>query len=164
MDVLALVESHLTQLLGEVNARASITFLGCEPIEVLRFRTESGATYATLGMSRHPMSDPTELAPDQIAGPRAELVVTLTPAEDLVFRALAIAAMSPTVEGLMIAEGATLDLGEPLWPGSPLSGFIVGDPVLTPLSLPHPAEPVRFFPLTAISAAELALARDARAS
>ncbi|MCC3777996.1 suppressor of fused domain protein, partial [Streptomyces sp. UNOB3_S3] len=62
-DVLALVEARLLTALGEPDARAAITFLGTDRIEVLRFLDSDDAgdivRYATLGMSAHPMTDPT---------------------------------------------------------------------------------------------------------
>jgi hypothetical protein len=162
MDVVSLVESHLVASLGEVRARASVTFVGCEPLEVLRFDAPGGATYATLGMSRNPMLDPTDPAPDPVRGPRAELVVTLAPADDRVLRPLAIAAMTPTVDGVVVSDGITLDMAEPLWPGSQQTGFVVGEPTLVGLALPAPADPVRFFPLTPLTPQELAIAREVR--
>lgn len=164
MDVLSLVESHLIEALGAVQARASVTFVGCDPIEVLRFDTSTGATYATVGMSKRPMSDPTEVAPDQIAGPRAELLVSLSPADDRILRSLAVAAMTPTVDGIVIADGVTLDLSEPIWPDSEHQGFVVQEPTIVGLALPAPADPVRFFPLQPLTADELALARAVRAT
>lgn len=161
-SLLSLVESHLISSLGEVRSRASVTFIGCDPIDVLRFETDNGATYATIGMSRRPMSDPKEVAPDQIAGPRAELLITLVPGDDRVLKALAIAAMTPTVEGIVIADGVTLDLNEPIWPGAAFNGFVVGVPEMVGLALPAPADPVRFFPLHALTPEELAIARDVR--
>jgi len=95
-----------------------VTFVGCEPLEVLRFETEAGSTYVSLGMSRHPMTDPTDPAPDLLRGPRGEVMVTLTPSDDRILHPLAVVAMSPTVEGLVLVEGATIDTGAPLWPGA----------------------------------------------
>lgn len=162
MDTLSLVESHLVTALGEVRARASVTFVGCDPIEVLKFDAPSGATYATVGMSRRPMVDPTDLAPDPVRGPRAEVLVTLDPDEDRVLRTLAVVAMSPTVDGIVVSEGVTIDLSEPLWPGAEYTGFVVNEPELVGLALPAPADAVRFFPLTPLSAQELAIAREVR--
>ena len=45
---------------------ASVTFLGTESIEVLRFRSPDGVVrYVSVGCSRHPMSDPTQIQVDQ---------------------------------------------------------------------------------------------------
>ncbi len=62
---------------------ASVTFLGAEPIDVLRFGPDvrpglKGVHhYVSLGCSRHPMVDPTDLVADPHRGPRAEVVVAL---------------------------------------------------------------------------------------
>ncbi|MFD9985669.1 suppressor of fused domain protein, partial [Streptomyces massasporeus] len=58
-DVLPLVEARLRTALGEPDARAAVTFLGTDRIEVLRFQEGGIARYASLGMSAHPMTDPT---------------------------------------------------------------------------------------------------------
>ncbi|MCZ4516458.1 suppressor of fused domain protein, partial [Streptomyces sp. ActVer] len=80
-DVLPLVEARLRTALGEPDARAAVTFLGTDRIEVLRFsdgtagEADQGIVrYATLGMSAQPMADPTAVVADPVAGPRAELV------------------------------------------------------------------------------------------
>lgn len=168
------VRAHLVRHLGEVQASASVTFVGCEPIEVLRFQTDSGATYASLGMSRYPMTDPTDPAPDLHRGPRAEVLVTLTPPDDRILHPLAVVAAAPVVEGLVVVEGATIDTGAPLWPGAEVTGFVVGEPTIEDLVLgglamtsfdSGPAlAPVRFLPLTPITADQLEMARSMRAS
>ena len=58
---------------------ASVTFLGTEPIDVLRFGPDDDGVvhYVSLGCSRHPMTDPAEFAADPLRGPRAEVVVAL---------------------------------------------------------------------------------------
>ncbi len=112
---------------GEPEARASVTFLGAERIEVLRFRDPADGglvRYATLG-----------------ADPEAELLLTLRAGRadtDGVLRGLAVIAASPQVEGVTLAPGAALDLGEPLWPGAPFSAVLVDRPAddATPRLLP----------------------------
>lgn len=59
-DVLELVEARLRTALGEPDARAAVTFLGTDRIEVLRFVDGDVLRYATLGMSAQPMADPTD--------------------------------------------------------------------------------------------------------
>ncbi|MFD6812083.1 suppressor of fused domain protein, partial [Streptomyces anthocyanicus] len=78
-EVLALVEARLRTALGEPDARAAVTFLGTDRIEVLRFvDADAGLVrYATLGMSAAPMADPTAALADPVKGPRAELVLTV---------------------------------------------------------------------------------------
>jgi hypothetical protein len=165
-DVLELTEARLRTALGEPQARAAVTFLGTERIEVLRFSdAESGVVrYATLGMSRQPMTDPTSVTADPVRGPRAELVLTVRTGyadTDKVLRPLAVLAASPQVEGVVLAPGASLDVGEPLWPGAPFSAVLVGEPggLVADLELDPPMEPVRFFPLLPMTANEAAWKR-----
>ncbi|WP_338054330.1 suppressor of fused domain protein [Streptomyces spiramenti] len=167
METRALVETALTDALGEPDARASVTFLGTDRIEVLRFTRDEPrpyVRYATLGMSDAPMADPTAVVADPDRGPRAELLLTLRPAPgapvDRVLRALAVFAAGPQVEGVVVAPGASLDLGEPLWPGARFTSVLVGDPDPVPdVPLPAPAEPVRVLPLLPMTAHEAAWKR-----
>jgi Suppressor of fused protein (SUFU) len=154
-DLLGAVEAHLVDALGEVEGRAAVTFVGTERVEVLRFAGPGVVRYATLGMSRHPMTDPTEIAPDVHAGPRAELVLTLSIARHDVFRHLAVLAMAPFVEGVVVRAGASLDLTEPLWSGACFGAVLVGEP--GGLVADHLG--VQFFPLLPMTAAEAAWKR-----
>ncbi|WP_269853389.1 suppressor of fused domain protein [Streptomyces sp. RPT161] len=165
-DVVELTEARLRTALGEPDARAAVTFLGTERIEVLRFfDAEAGVVrYATLGMSRQPMGDPTSVTADPVRGPRAELVLTVRAGyadTDKVLRPLAVLAASPQVEGLVVAPGASLDVGEPLWPGAPFSAVLVAESggLVEDLALDPPMEPVRFFPLLPMTANEAAWKR-----
>ncbi|MBF9067632.1 suppressor of fused domain protein [Streptacidiphilus fuscans] len=160
--VLAAVEARLISTFGEPDGRASVTFLGTERIEVLRFPQADGLfRYATLGMSAAPMADPTAIVADPVSGPRAELVVTMRGGRDELLRPLATLAASPQVEGLVVAPGASLDLGDPLWPGAPFTGFLVAEPggLVEDLELPEPADPVRFLPLLPMTPNEAAYKR-----
>ncbi|MFJ4844094.1 MULTISPECIES: suppressor of fused domain protein [unclassified Streptomyces] len=187
VDVLGLVEARLRMSFGEPDARAAVTFLGTERIEVLRFRDVRDShhgelvRYATLGMSRAPMNDPagpsagtapsTFAAPlsvtvaDPVRGPRAELVLTLRSGSgadiDKVLRPLAVLAASPQVEGVVVAPGNSLDVGEPLWPGAAFSAVLVAEPggLVEDLDLDPPMDPVRFFPLLPMTANEAAWKR-----
>ncbi|MER7764197.1 suppressor of fused domain protein [Streptomyces sp. NPDC097619] len=166
-EVLALVEARLRTALGEPDARASVTFLGTDRVEVLRFTDGEVIRYATLGMSAHPMTDPTAVLADPLRGPRAELVLSVraVPREvadtDKLLRPLAVLAASPQVEGLVVAPGASLDLGEPLWPGAGFSSVLVAEPggLVEDLELDEPLEPVRFLPLLPMTANEAAWKR-----
>jgi Suppressor of fused protein (SUFU) len=162
VDPLTAVEAHLVAALGEVAGRAAITFVGTESVEVLRFGQPGGdghgaplVRYATLGMSRYPMTDPTLVAPDPEHGPRAELVLSLNEPRDEVFRRLAVLGMAPFVEGLVVAPGASIDLSEPLWDGAPFSAVLVGSSggLVPDLGL------VRFYPLLPLTATEAAWKR-----
>ncbi|GAA1155377.1 suppressor of fused domain protein [Streptomyces hebeiensis] len=163
--------------LGEPDARAAVTFLGTDRIEVLRFLETSDVSgaagtapgapvvrYATLGMSARPMTDPSAVLADPVKGPRAELVLSLRAGAvdtDRVLRPLAVLAASPQVEGVIVAPGGSLDLGEPLWPGAPFGSVLVGEPggLVPDLELDAPLEPVRFLPLLPMTDNEAAWKR-----
>ncbi|MFJ4630844.1 suppressor of fused domain protein [Streptomyces sp. NPDC088847] len=168
VDVLALVEARLRTALGEPDARAAVTFLGTDRVEVLRFQDDSQdgtvVRYATLGMSAQPMSDPTAMLADPVAGPRAELVLSVRGGladTDKVLRPLAVLAASPQVEGVVVAPGASLDVGEPLWPGAPFTSVLVAEPggLVGDLELDAPLDPVRFLPLLPMTPNEAAWKR-----
>ena len=97
-QTLDLVRAHLRgHFGGDEPDSASVTFLGTEPIEVLRFRGGGLVHYVSLGCSRHPMTDPTEVVADPLRGPRAEIVLRLRdpgPATGIV-RSLAVLAATP---------------------------------------------------------------------
>jgi hypothetical protein len=160
-DLLIHLEAHLVAALGEPSGRASVTFLGTEQIDVLRFTTLAGdlTRYATVGMARYPMTDPTAAVIDG-SGPRAELLLSLATPRDEVFRALAVLAAAPVVEGLVITPGASLALGEPLWPGSGFQDLLVAEPggLVPDLELDSQTR-VGFFPVLPMTAAEAAWKR-----
>jgi hypothetical protein len=131
-DVLGEVEAALLRRLGAEPARAAVSFVGVERIEVLRWR-EGDVTYlCTLGASRHPMNDPQAVHVDTIGGPRVELLVRIreraSGSSDSLVRSLAVLAATPAVEGLVLRPDATIDLGEPLVPGSACTGFVLSGP------------------------------------
>ncbi|MGW4159574.1 suppressor of fused domain protein [Streptomyces sp. NPDC004788] len=165
-EILALVEARLRTALGEPDARAAITFLGTDRIEVLRFvDADAGLVrYATLGMSAQPMADPTAVLADPVKGPRAELVLSVRAGladTDKVLRALAVLAATPQVEGVVVAPGASLDVGEPLWPGAPFTSVLVAESggLVEDLDLDDPMDPVRFLPLLPMTQNEAAWKR-----
>ncbi|WP_327353610.1 suppressor of fused domain protein [Streptomyces sp. NBC_01304] len=163
-DVLALVEARLRTALGEPDARAAVTFLGTDRIEVLRFTDGDVVRYATLGMSAHPMTDPTAALADPVHGPRAELVLSVRVGRaetDKVLRPLAVLAASPQVEGLVVAPGASLDTGEPLWPEAQFTSVLVAESggLVEDLELDDPMDPVRFLPLLPMTPNEAAWKR-----
>ncbi|WP_129306793.1 suppressor of fused domain protein [Streptomyces sp. L2] len=164
VEVLPLVEARLRTALGEPDARAAVTFLGTDRVEVLRFHEGDLVRYATLGMSAHPMTDPTAVLADPVKGPRAELVLSVRAGladTDKVLRPLAVLGASPQVEGLVVAPGASLDVGEPLWPGAPFTSVLVGENggLVEDLDLPEPMEAVRFLPLLPMTPNEAAWKR-----
>ncbi|MEE1756412.1 suppressor of fused domain protein [Streptomyces sp. SP18CS02] len=167
-EVLALVESRLRSVFGEPDARAAVTFLGTDRVEVLRFMDSDPdgvlVRYATLGMSAQPMTDPTASLADPVKGPRAELVLSVRAGladTDKVLRPLAVLAASPQVEGVVVAPGASLDVGEPLWPGAPFTSVLVAESggLIEDLELGEPMDPVRFLPLLPMTPNEAAWKR-----
>ncbi|QLL10393.1 suppressor of fused domain protein [Mycobacterium vicinigordonae] len=156
-DVRAHLRDHFA---GAAPDSASVTFLGAEPIEVLRFRSAGLTHYATLGCSRHPMTDPTEIVTDE-TGPRAEVVLRLRdpgPVTGLV-RSLAIVAATPSVEGIVLVPDALIDLGAPLWMGAPFTAMLLGTSDIGDLALDPPRDPVRFLSATPVTATEAAWVR-----
>lgn len=152
------VTAYLTEHLGAQPQRASVTFLGVEPIDVLRFAIDSGLVYVTSGCARHPMTDPVEFNPDPVRGPRAEIVVRMRAGHALpgLHKRLATVAAAPAVEGLILAADALIDLGEPLWDGSPCTALVLEPDELGQVILPDPMDPVtllRAVPITANEAA-----------
>ncbi|MGH3311141.1 MAG: suppressor of fused domain protein [Streptomyces sp.] len=163
-DVSKLVEARLRSALGEPDARAAVTFLGTGRIEVLRFLEGDIARYATLGMSAAPMTDPAAVLSDPERGPRAELLLSVRAGgadTDKVLRPLAVLAASPQVEGVVVAPGASLDVGEPLWPGAPFTSVLVAESggLVEDLELDAPLDPVRFLPLLPMTPNEAAWKR-----
>ncbi len=163
--VLAFVEAHLLTVLGQDSGRASVTFLGAGRIDVLRFGPdESGLVrYVTVGMAREPMTSASAAVIDP-GGPRAELVLSLHGPHDKVLQPLAAIASSPAVEGVVISPGATLDTGEPLWPGARQTGVLVAEPggLIPDLELSDQmpdAAPVQFLPVLPMLPEEAAYKR-----
>jgi len=160
-EVLLQVEAHLVSVLGPDSGRAGVSFLGAERIDVLRFGPDEDGLvrYATVGMSRAPMVDPTAaVVADE--GPRAELVLSVRGGQDSVLRRLATLAASPAVEGVVLGAGAGLDLGEPLWDGGRFTAVLVGEPGGLVPDLPlDDDEPVRFLPLLPMTPNEAAWKR-----
>jgi hypothetical protein len=144
---------------------ASVTFLGTEPVEVLRYRADDAVSYVSLGCSRHPMVDPTAMIADPELGPRAEVVLRLRNTEAItgLARSLAIVAASPAVEGVVLTADALVDLGGPLWthPSArvPFTAVLLGDSDIADLPLEPPRDPVRFLSATPITATEAAWVR-----
>jgi hypothetical protein len=146
---------------------ASVTFLGTEPIEVLRYRrrTDGLVHYVSLGCSRHPMSDPTEILADRLRGPRAEVVLRLRDPGPVtgIARSVAILAATPAVDGVVLAADALIDLGSPLWarPSGrvPFTAVLLGRSEIPDLPLDPPRDPVMFLSATPITATEAAWVR-----
>lgn len=175
-DPLALVESAYRQHYETAPARASISFVGVESIEILRYQEsgdqeppgqrrlagnspESVATsYLSLGMSRHPMIESSATVVDASAAPRGELLLSVLGCPDDVWRRLAVLAAAPAVESAVYRVGMRVELGEPWCAGSRCTGAVV---VAGPLAdIPVPGfRPVTIFRLLPAAPVELAWAR-----
>jgi Suppressor of fused protein (SUFU) len=165
--ILDQVRAHLRRHFADAEPdSASVTFLGTEPIEVLRFRGSDGLVhYASLGCSRYPMTEPTQIIDDRTRGPRAEVVLRLRdpgPATGIA-RSLAVLAATPAVEGLVLTADALVDLGSPLWarPAGrvPFTAVLLGPSDIDDLPLEPPRDPVQFLLATPITATEAAWVR-----
>ncbi|MET9328912.1 suppressor of fused domain protein [Tsukamurella sp. NPDC003166] len=145
-------------------ASASVTFLGLEPMTIQRWVGDPLVAFASVGCSRHAMTDPNALvAVDD--GPRAEVILELRPAADGpgaaldgVHRSLAILAATPAVEGLVLAPDALVDLGAPLWAGAPFTAVLLGESTVPDLERDG-GDPVRFLRADPITANEAAWVR-----
>ncbi|KIQ17171.1 Suppressor of fused protein (SUFU) [Rhodococcus sp. Leaf7] len=165
-DVIQQVRSHLHRTWQQDSPpSASITFLGLESLDVLLFAPGSDgvAHLATVGCSRHPMADPSDMVTDSQRGPRAELVLSLRRMDEAVrdvWRTLATFAASPAVEGIVLVPDALLDAGEPLWPGAPFTAVLLSvDSGVPDLVLPEPYDPVTFLAAVPVTGTEAAWVR-----
>lgn len=167
-DVLAEVRAHLRGHFAAAGIdrepdSASVTFLGVERIEVLRFGPDADGVvhYVSLGCSRHPMGDPTQLAADPLHGPRAEVVLSLRDSSPTpgIARAVALLAATPAVDGVVLQSDALIDLGATMWNGARVSAVVLAAGDIPDVVLEPPREPVRFLAATPISANEAAWVR-----
>lgn len=145
---------------------ASVTFLGTETIEVLRFREpDTTVHYVTLGCSRHPMTEPTLDIADPLRGPRAEIVLRLRDPGPItgIARSLAVLAAAPAVDGVVLCADALVDLGSPLWASPsarvPFTAVLLGRSEIGDQALDPPRDPVQFLSATPITATEAAWVR-----
>lgn len=168
----------MTDVLDEVRARlgghfdrtaaggepavASVTFLGADSIDVLRYGPDADGTqhYVSLGCSRYAMLDPMSMVVDSASGPRAEVVVALrgsTPTG--LVRSIAVVAAAPAVEGLVLVPDALVDLETPLWEGAPFTAVLLGPSDIDDVELPAPNEPVTILSAIPITPTEAAWVR-----
>jgi hypothetical protein len=167
IDVLGEVRAHLREHFAEAGITAepdaaSVTFLGSERIEILRFgpAADGVSQYVSLGCSQHPMFDPTEMVTDVLHGPRAEVVVALRgPSPKGLVRSLAILAAAPAVEGLILEPDALIDLETPLWESASFTAFLLGRSDIDDVTLMAPLPPVTVLSATPITATEAAWVR-----
>jgi hypothetical protein len=162
-EVRAHVNAHLARqgITGEPDA-ASVTFLGAEPFEILRFGPDDDGVvhYVSLGCSRHPMTDPAEIAADPVRGPRAEVTVALRGSSPAgLARSVAVLAAAPVVEGLVLEPDALVDLGTPLWERAPFTAFLLGHSDIDDIALRAPYDPVAVLSAVPITPTEAAWVR-----
>ncbi len=162
-EVLPVVEAAVVEHFGQRPTRASVSFVGVDPIEVLRFEPIPGErAFVTLGMSRHPMTGAAASVMDT-TGPRAELMLhILDPVDEHadVWRRLAVLAAAPAVEGVVYRDGMSVDLGEPLVPDSACVGALITDSVLAEIETVGGGNgPVRILQAVPATANELAWCR-----
>jgi hypothetical protein len=165
-DILQSVEAAYQQHLAGPPARASVSFLGVEPIEVLRYPVvgsgapgaPSPSTYLTLGMSRHAMADPAATVIDEASAPRAELMLTVADPAGRAWRQLAVLAASPAVEGRVYRPGDRIGLGTPWSVDSRCTGAVVSSSVIPPIETPGTAA-VAVLAITPATQTELAWSR-----
>jgi len=169
--VLDEVRAHLREWFATAGCAAepdsaSITFLGVERIDVLRFGPIDGVLhYVSLGCARHPMGDPAAVAVDPMRGSRAEIVVRLrggVGARGLA-RTVAVLAAAPAVDGVVLVADALIDLGVPLWerPAGlpPFSAVLLENSDIPDLVLDPARDPVTFLAAVPITANEAAWIR-----
>lgn len=146
---------------------ASVTFLGVERIDVLRFGPDPRPGFdgvfhhVSAGCSRYPMTDAGAVVADPLRGPRAEIVVSLrgsTPTTGLA-RSVAVVAATPAVDGVVLAPDALVDLSGPLWSSAPFTGVLLGSSDIPDLALDPPRDPVRFLAAVPITQTEGAWVR-----
>jgi hypothetical protein len=152
-NVLAAVEAALREHFAQVPVRASVSFVGVDPIEVLRFEPiPDERAYLSLGMARHPMTA-ASAALQSSDGPRAELMLHVRDGADLhtdVWRQLALLAAAPSVEGVVYVAGMTVDLGQPITARSRCTGGLVVEAPIGPIeAVPGPVVVLQIVPATA---------------
>ena len=161
-DSLAAAREHLSAHFGGGEPDvASVTFLGVERMDVLRFATADGYSYISSGCSRHPMTEASASAIDPVRGPRAEVAMNLracAPTTGLV-RSLAVIAATPAVDGIVLTDDLLVDLSAPLWEGAPFTAVLLGPSSIPDLELDPPRSPVRFLAAVPITQTEAAWVR-----
>ena len=141
---------------------ASVTFLGVERIDVLRFGPDPRPGFddvfhhVSLGCSRHPMTDAAAAVSDPLRGPRAEIVLSLRSGTAVagLARSVAVVAATPAVDGVVLMGDALVDLSVPLWTAAPFTAVLLGDSTIPDLPLDPPRDPVTFLSAVPITQTE----------
>ena len=140
---------------------ASVTFLGVERMDVMRFGPDSDGVIhlVSLGCSRHPMTDPASVAADPLRGPRAEIVMSLrgTATTPGLARTMAVIAATPAVEGVVLVPDALVDLSGPLWQGAAFTAVLLGESGIPALVLDSDHTDARYFQDAQVETRVLAL-------
>ena len=165
--ILDQVRAQLTGHFGTEPDSATVTFLGVQPFEVLRYRAPAVdiVDFWSLGCSRHPMTDPAAVIVDPSRGPRAEVGIRLRDPAQIngLARSLAMIAAAPAVEGVVLVADALIDLGSPLWtsPSGPVAftAVLLGASDIPDLELASQDDLVRFLTATPVTATEAAWIR-----
>jgi hypothetical protein len=160
MPALEAVEAAVRRHFGQLPRRASVSFVGVDPIEVLRFEpAPDERAYLSLGMARHVMTS----ASVQLRGrhgPRAELILHVRDGAHEyvdVWRQLALLAAAPAVEGIVYTVGMTVDLGQAIAAGSRCTGCLVIEAPIGPV--PAATGPVAVLQVIPATGTELAWCR-----
>src|SRR5699024_12740152 len=98
------------------------------------------------------------LVPDA-TDPRAESCVVLRDGLVGLVKSRAVLVAVPSVEGLVFAEGALIDLGEPLWAGAAFTAVILRAPEISDVELGGDAAPVRVFRAVPVTHTEAKIGR-----
>lgn len=161
-DPLAAAGQHLRGYFADSEPDvASVTFLGVERMDVLRFTHDGVYCYVSLGCSRHPMIEASAAVADPVRGPRAEVVMRLragVPTPGLA-RSLAVIAATPAVDGIVLTDDLLVDLSTPLWDGAPFTAVLLGVSDIPEVQLGSPRDPVRFLSAVPITQTEAAWVR-----
>ena len=171
-DPLAAASDHLRNYFAHVGIEsepdvASVTFLGVERIDVLRFGPdhrvglEGVFHYVSVGCLRYPMADSAAAIADPIRGPRAEITLSLRAGASAngLARSIAVVAATPAVEGVVLGAGALVDLSGPLWDGAPFTAVLLGVSDIPDLPLESPRDPVQFLSAVPVTQTEGAWVR-----
>jgi hypothetical protein len=146
------VDAALQQHFGQAPVRASVSFVGVDRIEVLRFEPiPDERAYLSLGMARHPMTAASADVQSE-DGPRAELMLHVRDGADVhfdVWRQVALLAAAPAVEGVVYTAGMTVDLGQPIASNSRCTGGLIVDGPIAPIdATPGPVAVLQLVPAT----------------
>ncbi len=134
--------------IGVEPVRASVSFVGVDPIGLLRFTRPDATTILTRGLAGAPMGDGPE---------RAELVVTVRGDGGQLWRQLAVLAAAPVVEGVVYSPGMTVDLAAAIDDESICTGGVITASEFADINTA--AGPVMILRLVPATADELAYGR-----